>query len=124
MMEINEYVQEVYQTAKSKGFYSGDLNIYEELIKIHGEVTEAAEAVLKDRKPVPDHVIDAVSEASNEVFYHAFDGLIKGSVEEELADIALMVLSLSGVLDINLQAIMKLKMRYNKMRPVKKRERS
>lgn len=90
--DITRYVEESYETAKSKGWYE-DASISTKLALIHAEVSEALEA---DRS-----------------------GESKERVGEELADICIRVFSLSGYLDIDLHKAIRNKMDYNKTRPYK-----
>jgi NTP pyrophosphatase (non-canonical NTP hydrolase) len=91
--DVIRYVEEAYETAKSKGWYSGTTEIGTKLALIHAEVTEALEA---DRR-----------------------GEGKERIAEEFADICIRVFSLSGHLNVDLHKAIRKKMDYNKTRPYK-----
>lgn len=89
---INDYVDEAYEIACSKGWHDNTVEISTSLALIHSEVSEALEA---DR------------------------GGNTENFKEELADICIRVFDLCGSLDIDLEAAIRKKMEANKLRPYK-----
>lgn len=88
------------------------------LALIHAEVSEALEADRKGRyAKVPVDRLN--SNNSDSSFCSAYSDWIKGSFEEELADIIIRVADLAGWKGIDLESHVKAKMRYNSMREYK-----
>lgn len=117
MKTINELCKEAYENAKSKGFHDTPVEMGTRLCLIHGEVSEAMEA---DRNGKYANV--AIGRYNNEetdnvVFTRYYDAIVKGTFEEEIADIVIRVFDLCGYKGIDLQAHIEAKMRYNSLRP-------
>ena len=85
-MKINEMQKEIYQNKLNKGFNVTD--VHEEFCLLYGEVAEAYDAWRKN----------------------------KTTVGEELADIAIYLMGLSEILDIDLETEIEKKMAINKER--------
>lgn len=103
MKTIKELQVEVYQSAKERGFHSGENNIWKMLGNIHAEVSEAWEEA---RKPDFD---------PRRVYYSA-----KAKPEGlpiELADIVIRALDTAEAHGINLEEAIREKMDFNKKRP-------
>jgi len=115
---ISDHVEECKVNAIEKGFYD-HFNLYQQLLMIHGEVSEALEA---DReKPFYSdydmHVINGWKQ--DEDFIYDFKKKIKGTFQEEMADIVLRVMTICGKLDIDLEGHIEAKKRYNSLRKYK-----
>lgn len=130
MKTIEELQKEIYETAKSKGWYDngGAENIGERLALIHSEVSEALEADRRWRYcdiDNPNYNVDGLglrkaSEVVNdEKFVDIFKTYIKDTFEDELSDIVIRCLDMAEHLKIDLSTHVLLKMRYNKTRPIK-----
>ncbi len=118
---LNELAKEIHENAKDKGFYDDSKNIGEMLCLIHAEVSEALEAdrtraYAKLDTPQLNVLEGWVSDID---FQKHFKDQVKGSFEEELADIIIRVLDLSAYKGIDIERYIKLKMRYNSMRRYK-----
>lgn len=114
-MKINELAQGIHLNAKSKGFFDEPKNIGEMIALIHSEASEALEA---DRK---DHFTTANMDAVNgwvldDDFKFSFSEQVKNTFEDELADIMIRVMDLAAFKNIDLEAHIKAKMRYNSLR--------
>jgi len=116
---INEIAKEIYQNAKDKGFHDDHpKNIGEMLMLIVSEVSEALEA---DRKAqFTDINMNVVNGwVGNEDFKLSFKDNVKDTFEDELADVMIRVMDLASYKDIDLEAHIKAKMRYNSLREQK-----
>ena len=121
---INELAKQVHQNAKDHGFFNEPKNIGEMLCLIHSEVSEALEA---DRKGnyYRGSVYAVVGEngfpvLDDERFKMIFNSCgIKSSFQDELADIIIRVMDLAAFKNIDLEAHIKAKMRYNSLREYK-----
>lgn len=89
---INEFCNEAYEIAKSKGWHDTKREVPELIALIHSEVSEALEA---DRKDDYDNF------------------------KEELADVCIRIFDLCGSMDIDLNEAIEKKMEKNRKRPYK-----
>lgn len=116
-MSINKLAQEVHQIARSKGFYEREKNIGEMLALIHSEVSEALEADRNGRSLEWEQLyLSQIMELPDPNFFIRFSKHVKGSFEDELADIVIRVLDLAAFKGIDLEGHIKAKVRYNKSR--------
>lgn len=115
---INKLATEIHQNAKDKGFYEEPKNIGEMLCLIHGEVSEALEALRTNNTASRDpRFLHELKD--NGEFRRNFEAHCKDSFEDELADVIIRVMDLSAYKKIDLENHIKAKMRYNEMRPRK-----
>ena len=112
---INKLAAEIYENAKSKGLYEGNKTMGELLCKIHSEVSEAFEADNDARHC--DLTEKEMYYNDTAIFNHYYRVHIKGTVEEEMADIIITALSISAFKGIDIESHIKAKMRYNLTRP-------
>lgn len=120
-MKISDLSKEIHANAKEKGFWQDGQNIPRHLMLI---VSEAAEAMEADRKDKFTRLSNGVTFSVMEDFIENkfagyFESDIKNTFEDELADIIIRVLDLAESRNIDIEAHIKAKMRYNKMRPFK-----
>jgi NTP pyrophosphatase (non-canonical NTP hydrolase) len=130
-MHIEELIKKSHDMAKSKGFWEApDRNVPEMLMLIVSEVSEALEALRKEKYAVTTVSSDLHSDlqvnAFDEEFDYnpaqwkeAFESTIKNSFEDELADVAIRLFDLCGGLNIDLAKHIELKMHYNSTRGYK-----
>lgn len=112
---INQLAREVHQNAVDKGFYEHPKNIGEMIALMHSELSEALEADRSGRYLVED--IQAVNGwVGDEDFQEAYRHHVKGTFEEEMADIVIRVMDMCAWKGIDLEQQILAKMRYNSMR--------
>lgn len=115
---LNKLAKEVHENAKAKGFYDNKKNIGEMLCLIHSEVSEALEAdrnktYCKLDKPGENVLMGWRDDVDFQIDYK---DKVKGSFEEEMADIIIRVLDMCAFKEIDLDLHVKAKMRYNSSR--------
>lgn len=116
---MNTLSKEIHAANVKKGFYEEEKNIGEMLALIHSEVSEMLEAHRKDNWSSVISSYSYLFEKGDDAFNSLFESLIKDTFEDELADTVIRCLDLAGYLDIDIEAHVKAKLRYNSLRPYK-----
>ena len=142
---LNEISKQVYEANKLKGFDVKNENIGQTLCLIHSEISEALEAVrknryadiekmnnqIKDRRnridnilnfkvPARSHtIIEAQNETENFTFKNSFQCCIKDTFEDEIADTFIRLLDLVGAFEIDIDNHIELKRKFNSLREYK-----
>ena len=116
---INELAKQIHENAKAHGFFDKEKNIGEMLCLIHSEVSEALEADRNDRYSAGTLMSVVNGWVSDKDFIKAYKKQVKGTFEEEMADIVIRVMDLCAFKNIDLEAHIKAKMRYNSLREYK-----
>jgi len=120
-LNINSTAKEIMQNNINKGFVKPDEHrpIPEMLMLIVSELGEALDA---DRgKKWADLECFEISTLSgrDEEFKQAFELCIKSTFEDEIADAFIRILNVPTDLGFDLEKFVRLKMRYNSLRPHK-----
>lgn len=114
---LNELSKKAYQNAVDKGFYENGKgrNIGEKLMLMVSELAEGLEA---DRhSSYCKHNMDSVNAIEDdEEFVKHYKEAVKGTFEEEMADIIIRVLDMCGYKNIDIDAHVLAKMRFNSHR--------
>ena len=112
---------EIHENAKSKGFFEKEKNTGEMLCLIHSEVSEALEADRNSKycklSKLEENVL--MGWASDIDFRQDYIAKVKGTFEEEMADILIRVLDMCAFRGIDIDFHVKAKMRYNASRTYK-----
>lgn len=112
---INDLACAIYERNVEKGFYEEEKNIGEMLCLIHSEVSEALEA---DRNrsyamlTEPQRNI-LMGWTGSDDFINDYKLKVKGTFEEEMADIFIRLLDMCAFKGIDIEFHVKAKMRYN-----------
>lgn len=115
---INKLAEEIHKNALEKGFFEKEKNIGEMLCLIHSEVSEALEAD-RSGKYCNKSMGHATIAYAEDDFKQAYKDYVKGTFEEEMADIIIRVLDLCAFKNIDLEMHIRAKMRFNSLREYK-----
>ena len=102
-LTLNGLVKTAHKAAADKGFWDTTPNLGEKIALIHSELSEALEEVRAGH--APDEVYEV-------------DGKPEG-LPIELADVVIRVADLCGHYGIDLNAVVRQKLLYNRTRPAK-----
>lgn len=116
---INELAKKVHENAKAKGFFETEKNIGEMLALFHSEVSEALEADRNGKYCQLDDVSLLTDIPDSVYFTSEYKTDVKGTFEEEMADIVIRVMDMCAFKGIDLEAHIQAKMRYNSLREYK-----
>jgi NTP pyrophosphatase (non-canonical NTP hydrolase) len=115
-MTISELSKQIHENARNKGFWDKERNLGEMLMLIVSEVSEAMEADRKNHFFEGD--IEMVNKSESKSHFEVvFTNYLKGTFEDELADVCIRIFDLAYSKGINLEAHIQAKMRYNESRP-------
>lgn len=105
--ELNKLKDTIYATEVAHGFHDKKHTVDHELGMVLSEIGEAIDADRNPNAPVPtQQTIDEAqklvgkSDEQQKAFAAYFKDHVKGSVVEELADVAIRILDLAGDLDV------------------------
>ena len=117
---LNEISKEVYEANKLKGFDVKKENIGQTLCLIHSEISEALEAIRKDKKASLMAFDYREEDRETDLdFQSDFTSLIKDTFEDEIADTFIRLMDLVGALEIDIDRHIELKRKFNSLREYK-----
>lgn len=117
---LNQISKQVYEANKLKGFDVKNENIGQTLCLIHSEISEALEAVRKDKKASLMAFDYREEDRETDLdFQSDFTDLIKDTFEDEIADTFIRLMDLVGALEIDIDRHIELKLRFNSLREYK-----
>ena len=121
MTNFNEISQQIYEANKLKGFDVKKENIGQTLCLIHSEISEALEAIRKNRHAdLNTATINGTDKLeSDSIFKAVFSQYIKDTFEDEIADTFIRLMDLVGALEIDIDKHIELKRRFNSLREYK-----
>lgn len=109
-MNLNKLRDKAYQCAVAHGWHDEDLSDEHFLCLIISELMEAVEADRKRKRSDIDNYNRYINGMTIETnterpFMVAYDMFIKGSVEEELADVCIRIFDLAGLRNVDLSSV-------------------
>jgi NTP pyrophosphatase (non-canonical NTP hydrolase) len=118
MSTLDELSKEIHENACNKGFWDKERNTGEMLMLV---VSEASEAMEADRigkySDWVDRLPPIMDNLPDEKFRKIFEQEVKGTFEDEMADVVIRVMDIMYSRGASLEWHIKQKMRYNKSRP-------
>lgn len=118
MTNLNELSKQIYEANKLKGFDAKNENIGQTLMLIVSELSEALEALRKNRRANLE-LYDHNTTNNGLEFELAFQVEIKDTFEDEITDSIIRLFDLCGALEIDIERHIELKRAYNSLRPYK-----
>lgn len=112
---LNKLSKEVHAANIKKGFYETEREIGTILCLIHAELSEALEADREDKFAKVNPVFLQTIKDDAE-FKTKFEATTKDTFEDEIADVIIRCLDLTGYKGINIEAHIAAKIRYNSLR--------
>lgn len=116
-MNLTELSKQILSAAQERGFYIAPnrSNVGECCALMHSEISELLEAH-RNNKVCQIDISNPPEKYNEEEFKFIYDNYIRGTVEEEAADIIIGALEFIASRNIDIQAHVDAKLRYNKMR--------
>ena len=124
-MKINELVNVAHNDAKAKGWWDQPKSLPELICLVHSELSEALEEVRNGRAPNETYYSGKIThplEDGGYVVVPATTTIVTNActkpegVPSELADVIIRIGDICGYYGIDLEAIIKQKLEYNKSR--------
>jgi NTP pyrophosphatase (non-canonical NTP hydrolase) len=117
---MNELRDKIHANAVKKGFWKKERELGTLLMLVVSELSEALESDRKSKTIGEMAFLDFSANNTNrntKKFVKGFEKVIKGTVEEEIADSMIRLLDICGAYNIDIDLLIELKMAYNETRP-------
>lgn len=114
MSVLNTLSKKIHDANVKKGFYDNPREIGTLLMLVVSELSEALEADRKNR-----HCKEQVDSTLDDNYIELFEQKVKDTFEDEIADALIRLFDLVGYLNIDIDAHIDMKLRYNATRPHK-----
>ena len=118
---LNELAQEIYKNNVTHGFYDTPVERGTRLMLITSELAEALEADRHKRyaEPISDEFFEYMMNLKGDDFNIVFEDLIKDTYQDEASDAIIRLLDLGACEKMDIDKHVRLKMKYNSLRPYK-----
>lgn len=93
---IDEFIGRAYETAKKHGFHDERTSVEHQLMLVISEIAEAVEA---DRKNLHAN-LDGFDTCTGLAYTYRFNGYVKDTVEDEIADVCIRIFDMCGCFGI------------------------
>ncbi len=116
MSTLNGLAGKIHAENIQRGYWDNGVELHKKLLLITSEVVEFMEAERKGKSLKYKTIHEIHSISSDDAFLSQFNEFVKGTQEEEGADILLRTLDLLSALSFDIDGIVAAKRRYNELK--------